>query len=137
MILIRAAAFAFALVPLGASAQTFCKVQSSNYVPGQPISTTIKTVVSTVPRPSNIPGRAPSNWCNLAFNSNNPFYKPIEVTKRPTLGEVAHGAYSIRYRSNKVGADSFTFILHQLDARSNAMRDTPVTVTVEVTPAPF
>ena len=86
MILIRVAAFALALVPLGASAQTFCKVQSSNYVPGQPISTTIKTVVSTVSRPSNIPGRTRSNWCNLSFNSNNQFYKPIEVTKKPALG---------------------------------------------------
>ena len=137
MILRYVTAFAFTLVPFTASAQTFCKVERFNYVAGQPVSTTMKTVVATVPRTSSIPGRVPGNWCNLSFNSGNPFYKPIEVAKKPAAGEIAHGSYSIRYRSNKVRADSFTFILHQLDARSNAVRDTTVTVAVEVVAAPF
>jgi hypothetical protein len=137
MILRYVAAFAFALVPFGASAQTFCKVERFNYVAGQPVSATMKAVVASVPRTSSIPGRVVGNWCSLAFNSGNPFYKPIEVTKKPASGEIAHGSYSVRYRSNKVGSDAFTFILHQLDARNNAVRDTAVTVAVEVVAAPF
>jgi hypothetical protein len=137
MILRYVTAFAFTLVTFSASAQTFCKVERFNYVAGQPVSTTMKTVVATVPRTSSIPGRVAGNWCNLAFNSGNPFYKPVEVTKKPASGEIAHGSYSVRYRANKVGTDTFTFVLHQLDARSNAVRDTSVTVAVEVVAAPF
>ena len=137
MVLKRTIVFALALAPFSASAQTFCKVERFNYVAGQPVSTTMKTVVSTVPRPSSVPGRVAGNWCNLAFNSGNPFYKPIALAQKPSSGEIAHGSYSIRYRSNKVGTASFTFVLHQLDARSNAVRDTSVTVRVEVVPAPF
>jgi len=137
MVVVRAVASLLALFPVGVHAQSFCKVDHFIYVPGQAVETTMKTVVASVKRTSAVPGAQPWNWCNLHFQSNNPFYKPIEVTKKPAMGEVAHGSYSIRYRSNKAGKDSFVFMLHQSDARTNAVRATPVTVRVEVVEAPF
>ena len=125
------------ILPSTAYAQQFCGVPPFKYVEGQPVSATMKVVVSTAARPSVIPGREPINFCNLAFRSDSPFYKPITVNSKPSRGEVAYGSYSIRYRSNKVGNDEFSFVLHHMNPLNNQILDTPVTVNVEVVPAPF
>jgi hypothetical protein len=106
-------------------------------MPGQEVVTSMKVVVSTVARPSEIPGKQPVNFCSLAFNSKSPFYKPITVTTKPTRGEIGHGSYSVRYRSKNVGPDTFSFVIHHMNPINNQIQDTPVTVNVEVVSAPF
>lgn len=125
------------LLPTAASAQTFCSSPPFQYMPGQPVTASMKVVASTVARPSEIPGKTPVNFCSLAFRSRHPFYKPISVTTKPQRGEIQHGSYSVRYRSKNVGPDTFTFVIHHMDPINNAIRDTPVTVNVEVVAAPF
>ncbi len=127
----------FLALPSSVYAQQFCRTPGFKYVEGQPTTATMKVVSSTVARPTQIPGKTPVNFCNLAFRSGSPFYKPISVTQKPSRGEVAHGRYSIQYRSNKVGSDTFSFILHHIDPLNNKILDTPVTVNVEVVAAPF
>jgi hypothetical protein len=129
--------FVCLFVPGIASAQTYCQVPNFRYIAGQPVEARMRTVIASVQRTSKIPGAQPGNWCNLSFNSGMPFYKPIEVVRKPASGEVSNGRYSIRYRSNKAGTDSFMFKLNQIDGRNNMPRETVVTVNVEVVPAPF
>ena len=125
------------LAPAAASAQTYCQVPHFRYIPGQPAEARMKTVVAGVQRTSKVPGAQPTNWCNLSFNSGMPFYKPIEIVRKPASGELAHGRYSTRYRSTRPGTDSFVFRLNQIDGRNNAPRETLITVNVEVVAAPF
>lgn len=124
------------IVPLGAQAQTYCQVNSGQYAFGQPTAAvTMKVVVDTVKRPSTIPGQTPGTWCNIAFRGGS-FFKPLEVTKKPALGKVAHGHYSIRYTGSKPGSDQFVFKVFQMD-RFNNPYELTATVDVEVVSAPF
>ena len=126
----------FLLCPAVAQAESYCQISSGQYAFGHPTAAVkMKVVVDSVKRPSTIPGQTPSLWCNIAFYGGS-FYKPVEVVKRPALGKVAHGHYSIRYAGSKPGADQFVVKVFQMD-RYNKPFELTATVDVEVVSAPF
>ncbi len=135
-----ALAGALVLMPSAASAASYCRLERLPHYPGSDGTAQMTTVVETVARVSDIPGRRLSNWCWMGVGSAVapfPYAKSTDIAAKPARGEVRTHTYGVWFRSKSVGPDSFTFRVHQYNPANNAPVTTTYRVDVNVVGAAF
>lgn len=120
-----------------AEAQTYCRNDRIRVCDGCDATFNWYVVASTVPRPA-VPGRRPaSGFCAILFQGLGTLYRPIEIIRRPALGEVRVGRYGVGYRSARTGQDALTFRLHWLHPHTGRPTAGTVTMMVQVRDRPL
>ncbi len=121
-----------------ANAQTFCRADRIHVCEGCSSSHNWVVVKSTVQRPQIPGGNAPPNFCRITFGGLGAIHKPIQIVRKPSLGEAApSGRYAVDYRSKVAGTDTVTFVLSWIHAGTGREATGTVTMNIQVVDAPF
>jgi len=127
-----------AFMATAAEAQTFCRFDPVTLCNGCEVTFNWYVVASTVPRPVPTGEKSAPDFCSMTFEGIGTYTKPIEIIRKPTLGEAkVAGVHHVLYRSKKVGQDTLTFVLHKNSGLNGQPYQTTVTLKVHVLDKPM
>ncbi len=95
-------------------------------------------VVNYNARRAQLPGETkPPTGCAVSLDMGGQFYRPIEIIKAPSLGEVATTNYAVAYRSAKNGQDTMSVRVHWLSASAGKPVTLIIHFNIQVTDKPL